>query len=114
MRLTGPAVLAAKFASPLYAALTVYTPAVGASTLQVYVVLVPLEVGVGVDVQLEALPLTEKTMDPVGAGRLATPVTRAVKVNPLPTTGELGDAIRLIPGSTVPRLTEIVEEVAVL
>ena len=77
-------------------------------------VLVPPEVGVGVVVQLDALPLTEKTTVPVGAGRLETPVTKAVKVSPLPAVGELGEAIKLMPGSTVPKLTEIVEEVAVL
>lgn len=76
--------------------------------------LVPEEVGEGVVVQLEALPLTVKTTDPVGAGKLATPVTRALKVNALPAVGELGEAIRLMLGSTVPKLTEIVEEVAVL
>ena len=76
--------------------------------------LVPVDVGAGVDVQLDALPLTVNTIEPVGAGRLATPVTRAVNVRPVPANGELGEAIKLIPGSTVPKLTEMVEEVAVL
>ena len=73
----------------------------------------PLEVGAGLEVQLEAWPETLKTTDPVGAAKPVTPVTFTAKVSPEPVTGEAGKLPIEIAGTIAPRLTLIVAEVAV-